>query len=84
MLIACYILNTVPNRRSSITPYELWNKRKPNLSDFKIWDCRALVRVMEPKKIKLGERGIEHFFIGYIERIKTYRFMVTKKMLRFT
>jgi hypothetical protein len=76
MLTACYILNRVPNKRSNTTPYEFWNKRKPNLSHLKIWGCRAFVRVPEPKKRKLGERGIECIFIGYAENSKAYRFMV--------
>ena len=76
MLTSCYILNRVPNKRNSITPYELWNKRKPNLSHFRVWGCRAIVRVPEPKKRKLGERGIECIFIGYAEHSKAYRFLV--------
>ncbi len=58
MLTACYILNRVPFKGNSSTPYELWNKRKPSLKYFKIWGCRAIVRVPEPKKRKLGERGL--------------------------
>ena len=76
MLTTCYILNRVPNKRNSITPYELWNKKKPNLSYFKVWGCRAIVRVPEPKKRKLGKRGIECIFIGYAECTKAYRFLV--------
>jgi len=76
MLTLCYILNRVPNKRNSITPYELWNKRKPNLSHFRVWGCKAIVRVPEPKKRKLGERGIECIFIGYVEHSNAYRFMV--------
>ena len=32
MLTACYLLNRIPNKRNRTTPYELWYKRKPNLS----------------------------------------------------
>ena len=76
MLTACYIPNRVPNKRNSITPYELWSKRKANLSHFRVQGCRAIVRVVEPKKRKLGERGIECIFIGYAEHSKAYKFMV--------
>ena len=76
MLTSCYILNRVPNKRNSKTPHELWNKRKPNLSHFRVWGCRAIVRVPKPKKRKLKERGIECIFIGYTEHSKAYRFMV--------
>jgi len=76
MLTSCYILNRVLNKRNSITPYDLWNKRMPNLSHFRVWGCRAIVKIPEPKKRKLGERGIECIFIGYAEYSKAYRFMV--------
>jgi len=76
MLTSCYILNRVPNKRNSITPYDLWNKRKPNLSYFRVWRCRTILRVSEPKKRKLEERGIECIFIGYAKHSKAHRFMV--------
>ena len=78
MLTSCYILNRVPNKRNSITSYELWNKSKPNLSHFRVWGCRAIVKVPKPKKRKLGERGIKCIFIGYDEHSNAYRFMVTE------
>ncbi|GJS22450.1 zinc finger, CCHC-type containing protein [Tanacetum coccineum] len=32
MLTACYLLNMVSNKRNKTTPYELWYKKRPNLS----------------------------------------------------
>ncbi|GJY95155.1 zinc finger, CCHC-type containing protein [Tanacetum coccineum] len=49
MLTACYLLNRVPNKRNRITPYELWIKRKPNLNYLRVWGCRAVVRLPNPK-----------------------------------
>ena len=76
MLTACYILNRTPNKRSKNTPYELWCKKVPNLSYLKVWGCRAVVRLTEPKRKTLGERGIDCIFIGYAEHSKAYRFYV--------
>nr|KAJ0206517.1 hypothetical protein LSAT_V11C500250200 [Lactuca sativa] len=76
MLTACYILNRTPNKRIKITPYELWYKKVPNLSYLKVWGCRAIVRLTEPKRKTLGERGIDCIFIGYAEHSKAYRFYV--------
>nr|KAJ0217050.1 hypothetical protein LSAT_V11C300105370 [Lactuca sativa] len=59
MLTACYILNKTPNKRSKNTPYELWCKKVPNLSYLKVWGCRVVVRLTEPKRKTLGERLIE-------------------------
>ncbi|KAL0312877.1 UNVERIFIED_CONTAM: Retrovirus-related Pol polyprotein from transposon TNT 1-94 [Sesamum radiatum] len=76
MLTACYLLNRVPNKRNKVTPYKLWYKKKPNLNYLRIWGCRAVVRLPEPKKKSLGERGIDCIFIGYAEHSKAYRFYV--------
>ncbi|GJR77094.1 zinc finger, CCHC-type containing protein [Tanacetum coccineum] len=67
MLIACYLLNRVPNKRNMITPYELWTKRKPNLNYLRVWGCKEVVRLPDPKLKTLGERGIKCIFVGYAE-----------------
>ncbi|GJT36515.1 zinc finger, CCHC-type containing protein [Tanacetum coccineum] len=76
MLTACCLLNWVPNKRNRITPYELWTKKKPNLNYLKVWGCRAVVRLLDPKLKTLGERGIECIFVGYAEHSKAFRFYV--------
>src|ERR1044072_1281667 len=76
VLTACYILNRVPNKRNKMTPYELWKKRKPNLNYLRVWGCREIVKVPEPKRKKLGEKGVECVFLGYAENSKAYRFMI--------
>ncbi|PWA89720.1 zinc finger, CCHC-type [Artemisia annua] len=76
MLTACYFLNRVPNKRNKTVPYELWYKQRPNLNYLRVWGCRAVVRLPEPKKHNLGEKGIDCIFIGYAENSKAYRFYV--------
>ncbi|KAJ9535587.1 hypothetical protein OSB04_un001276 [Centaurea solstitialis] len=74
MLTACYIFNRTPNKKSKNTPYEIWHKKVPNLSYLKVWGCRAVVRLTEPKRKNLGEKGIDCIFIGYAEHSTAYRF----------
>ncbi|GKA76370.1 zinc finger, CCHC-type containing protein [Tanacetum coccineum] len=50
MLMACYLLNKVPNKRKKTTPYELWYKKRPNLAFLRVWGCRAVVRLLDPKR----------------------------------
>ncbi|GJW67336.1 zinc finger, CCHC-type containing protein [Tanacetum coccineum] len=76
MLTACYLLNRVPNKRNMITLYELWTKKKSNLNYLKVWGCRAVVRLPDPKLKTLGERGIKCIFVGYAEHSKAFRFNV--------
>ncbi|GJQ98467.1 zinc finger, CCHC-type containing protein [Tanacetum coccineum] len=78
MLTACYLLNRVPNKRNKITPYELGYKKRPNLSFLRVWGCRDVVRLPEPKRKILGEKGIDCIFVGYVEHAKAYRFYVIK------
>ncbi|GJY08198.1 zinc finger, CCHC-type containing protein [Tanacetum coccineum] len=76
MLTACYLLNRVPNKRNKTTPYELWYKKRPNLAFLRVWGCRAVVRLPDPKRKTLGEKGIDCIFVGYAEHSKAYRFYV--------
>ena len=41
LLYACHILNKVTYKKTHISPYEVWNGRKPNLKYFKVWGCVA-------------------------------------------
>ncbi|GJY21209.1 zinc finger, CCHC-type containing protein [Tanacetum coccineum] len=68
----------VPNKRNRITPYELWTKRKPNQNYLRVWGCKEVVRLPDPKLKTLGERGIECIFVGYVEHSKAFRFYVIK------
>ncbi|GJZ67012.1 zinc finger, CCHC-type containing protein [Tanacetum coccineum] len=78
LLTACYILNRVPSKRSIKTPYELWNQRTPKLDYLQIWGCRAIVRLPNLKKRKLGAKGIECIFLGYAQNSKAYKFIVVE------
>ncbi|KAL0447375.1 UNVERIFIED_CONTAM: Retrovirus-related Pol polyprotein from transposon RE2 [Sesamum latifolium] len=55
------------------------NFHKNLVSGFVLNKCgfrQAVVRLPEPKKKSLGERGIDCIFIGYAEHSKAYRFYV--------
>nr|GEW63236.1 zinc finger, CCHC-type [Tanacetum cinerariifolium] len=43
MLTACYLLNRVPNKRNMTTPYELWYKKRPNLTFLWVWVVEPLL-----------------------------------------
>nr|GEW53955.1 hypothetical protein [Tanacetum cinerariifolium] len=76
MLTACYLLNKVPNKKNTITPYELWTKRKPNLNYLRVYGYREVVRIPDLKLKTLGERGIECISVGYVVHFKDFRFYV--------
>ena len=42
---SCFILNSVLQKDSNITPYECWKGRTPNIQFFKVKGCFAKVSV---------------------------------------
>ncbi|GKB73902.1 zinc finger, CCHC-type containing protein [Tanacetum coccineum] len=51
-----YMVNRTPNNNSKQTPYEIWTKKIPNLTYLRVWGCRAVVRLTEPRMKNLGEK----------------------------
>ena len=72
--IAVYILNQVPTKAVSKTPFESFKGWKPSLRHIRIWGCPSEVRIYNPQEKKLDPRTISGYFIGYAERSKGYRF----------
>ena len=75
LLIAVYILNRIPSKSVSSTPYELWTRRKLDLSMLKPWGCTTYVHDTSSKFRKLGPRGRKSVFIRYSDVSKGYVFV---------
>ena len=60
-----YILNQVPSKYVSKTPFELWSGRKPNLHHFRVWGCKVEVRIYNPQIKKLDPKTISNHFFSY-------------------
>ena len=75
LLTTSHVLNQVPSKFVSSTPYELWNNRKPDPSN--LWPWRSMAYVHNPfhKYGKLGHRGRICIFIRYSEHFKEYAFI---------
>lgn len=71
---AMYILNRVPSKAVSTTPFELWTGRKPSLRHLHVWGCPAEARIFNPHEKKLDSRTISGYFIGYPDKSKGYKF----------
>ena len=63
------------SKKIKVSPYKLWNGRKPNLDYIKVWGCLAFYRVVDPKRTKLGSRAIKSVFVGYTENSKAYKLL---------
>lgn len=75
LLSACHIMNRIPLKMTGISPYEIWKGRSPNIGYFRVWGCVAYYKNMDPKRTKLGPRGIRCAFIGYATNSKAYRLL---------
>ncbi|KAL0315203.1 UNVERIFIED_CONTAM: Retrovirus-related Pol polyprotein from transposon TNT 1-94 [Sesamum calycinum] len=78
---ACDILNRVPLKHNTSTPFELWKCRKPSLKYFRVWGCLAKVLVPEHKRKKLGPKTVDAVFLGYVETSYALRFLVIKSKI---
>jgi len=63
LLTASYVLNRVPNKSVSTTPYELWNGRKPRLDHLLPWGSAGYVHNPTHKHGNLGPRATKMIFI---------------------
>ncbi|CAJ2668438.1 unnamed protein product [Trifolium pratense] len=71
---AAYLLNRVPTKAVSKTPFELFKGWKPSLNHIRVWGCPSEVRIYNPQEKKLDPRTFSGHFIGYAEKSKGYRF----------
>jgi hypothetical protein len=69
-----HILNRVPSKSVSKTPYEMWTCRKPTLNYLHVWDCPAKARLFNPSIGKLDPKTGSYHFIGYPDKSKGFRF----------
>ena len=80
---AAYLKNRSPTKAlKSVTPYEAWTKRKPDLRHLRIFGCKALVRIPTAFRKKLDSKSKECIFVGFSDNMKEYRLVdpVSKKL----
>lgn len=75
VLTATYLINLLPTKANdnNKTPYELWNNKKPNISNIRTFGCKAYAYVERPKRSKFDEKAIEGNLLVYNNRSKGYR-----------
>ena len=78
MLTTNTILNRIPYKKKSKSPYELWKERQPSYKKLKVWGCLARVQVSLLKWTKLGPKTIDCVFIRYASNSSAYRFILIK------
>lgn len=74
---AVYLKNRCPHRAlNNKTPYELWNGQKPDLSNLRVFGCRALIHIPSCHRTKLDAKAEEAIFVGYTDDPNSYLFRI--------
>ena len=79
-----YTLNRCPTSAlKGMTPYEAAYKRKPNVSNLRVWGCVAYVHIQKDKRKQFQPRMEKCIFIGYPQGYKGWKFYnpITKKAI---
>ncbi|CAL9113193.1 unnamed protein product [Musa textilis] len=72
--MAYYVMNRVLARPSlSKTLYELWNKKKPNVSYFKVFGCKCFILNENDAIGKFDAKSDEGIFLSYSSISKAFR-----------
>lgn len=58
------------------TPYEKWNRKRPDVRHFRIFGCKVEFLDKTPHKDKLQSKTLEGIFVGYSVTSKAYRIWV--------
>jgi hypothetical protein len=71
---AVYLLNRVPCKAvPTMTPYQAWHGRKPNVSHLHVFGCDAYAHIPKDERTKLDPKGVKCNFVGYSETQKAFR-----------
>lgn len=83
---AVYVRNrTINSRSNGKTPFELFYGRKPDLSHLVPFGQQVHIKNHGNLESKFSAKTIEAFFVGYGDRVNTYRcFVPTEKDVRIT
>ena len=67
--------NRILSKKFKTSPYAIWKGRKLNIGYFKVWGYLAYCKNLDPKRTKLGPRGIMCALISYATKSIAYRLL---------
>jgi hypothetical protein len=79
---AVHILNRVPSKSVSKTPYEMWTGRKPTLNYLHVWGCPAKAKLFNPSIGKLDPKTVCCHFIGYPNKSNGFHFYCPDRYIK--
>ena len=73
VMTAAYVMNRVLNRGDSITPYEGWFGKKPDVAHLRTFGSPAFALTPDEKRKKWDAKAEEKVLVGYTLTSKNYR-----------
>ncbi|RWS00242.1 Retrovirus-related Pol polyprotein from transposon TNT 1-94-like protein, partial [Dinothrombium tinctorium] len=70
---AAYVLNRTINSGSTVTPYEMWFKKKPSVSHLRTFGCEAFAHIPKQMRTKFEAKSKRMIFVGYTDTTKAFR-----------
>jgi len=56
----------------NVTPFQLWNRRKPDVSRLHVFGCPAYALVPKPRRRKLDSRSSRCIYVGDADEHRAY------------
>ena len=82
MMYASRIKNVALNSRLNITPYEAFQARIPNVSNFRTFGCKAYARVADTQRNKLDPKSQVGIYLGPEGNCTNSRVLIHNPQLR--
>lgn len=68
------IINVLPNRSiENKSPNELWFGKTPDISTFRVFGSKAMVKIPDQKRKKSDEKSYQCIFLRHADDAKAYR-----------
>lgn len=81
---AAYLRNRLPTRAlPSCTPFEVWTGQRPDLSNVRVFGCRAFAHIPDERRKKLDVKSRECLYLGVPSGVKGFRLYDIEKMTVF-
>lgn len=75
VMVACYVRNRVPHSAltNGVTPFEAMMGRLPDLSNLRVFGCRAFATIPQAQRTKFGPRAYDCVMLGYEPQHRAWR-----------
>ncbi len=83
-MTACYLRNRSPAAGISMTPFEAFWGKKPDVSNLRVFGCAVWAKVPDQFRKKLDPKAVKGIFVGYAEGNKGYRVWLRDKPRKIT